>query len=187
VTWGPGVEKRLKGLGDAVLLNPLLATEQGKRRAIELVKRAGEEGRRMSKRVKWCGPYALATLTRCTYTEAVDLIRTYRGERGYTDSGRRRPVKSVAIQELSGILGKNEDEFLFRGSGYAYPTLTQWLHGPLSQPRDVWTQYLVLVTGHFIVVAGDLWTDNWCDGAWYPLSECPYKRKRVRGYVRVQP
>lgn len=122
---------------------------------------------------RFCGPAAVALLTGRHVDDAAYALRTVMGRRAV--KGTSNPFM-VAALDLLGHLA------LPVPTG-GRPTLTQALSGAL-RGRKADQAYLVLLTHHYVVIRGRRLYDNkHPQGVW--LSECPYRRKRVRALFAV--
>lgn len=112
----------------------------------------------------WCGPAALAYVLRTDPDTAAAEIRK---------AGGRTAIKATYATEISGVLTANLVPYApITGQE---KTLNQWLKWVDIRESD---EYLVFITGHFIVVHGERYFDNRCHFG-NPLSFCPYLKKRV--------
>ena len=148
-------------------------------------------------RLAWCGPFAAAVLLRETYAAAYDRCRAQVARSTYAGARDRASVITGMLQrDLEAVLIggglKVAGRETFRGRGAmpgfkvpAYhrdprPTLAAWL-----KTRDRSALYLVNVTGHYLVVAGDRTIDNQV-GAWVSVRETRSRRARVVAAWRLE-
>lgn len=130
----------------------------------------------------YCGPAALALLTDQHVDAVTYTLRCLRNGRSV------RGVYSEQMLEALRLLGHRavftptmSAEHNLYGT---YPTLTQALRALKGRGAD--DRFLVLITGHYIVLKGRKVFDNkHPEGIW--LKECPYRRRRVRGVWKVTP
>jgi hypothetical protein len=137
------------------------------------VSRKDHAGRRM-----YCGRYALVAATGEDSQKITAAINSLR--RRKLDA----QVKGTTVRELRHALGATGVKFTseyIRGSRPC-PTFTQWRHREQHGRRAT---YILLITGHWIVVRGDWLTDTFHEIA-HDLSESnPYARKRVQAVIRI--
>jgi hypothetical protein len=129
----------------------------------------------------YCGPAALAYLLRTCPDTAAYILRDVTKRRaihGTTSTEMIRALERYGLRAIprarrhSPATGKRTDQ----------RTLAQWLEVEKPRPHD---EYLVVVTGHWIVVHGSRWFDNRCHLG-KPLALCPYLRKRVPGAYLIK-
>lgn len=127
---------------------------------------------------RYCGPAAIALLTGVHVDEAARALRIVSRKRAIKGATNRQMMDAMymlgymAVPVPTGATGKHR------------PTLTQVLAGSLRN-RQPETAYLMVVTGHYVVIRGrKLYDNRHPDGIW--LGECPYRRKRVRGLWVVE-
>lgn len=123
----------------------------------------------------WCGPGALAAITGKPAEDCYHAIATRRAETGLRHG---QPIKGVYLAEIGPALSRMGVSNTLYECQHR-PTLAQWL-----RTRDHASRYIVMVTRHFIAVAGHLWTDNQRVSP-QRLSLLPYLRRRVLGFVEV--
>lgn len=126
----------------------------------------------------YCGPYCVAAVTGWTPKFVNVAINRYRG------APRTRNVKATTIDDL---------EYAMLALGYTHrqleahelwenePTFTQWL----KANRDRRAYYLVLITGHWVLVRGDWMTDTGHDQPVDLSRRNPYARKRIRAWLKI--
>lgn len=120
----------------------------------------------------YCGPAAIALLTGVHVDEAARALRVASGKRAVKGAVNRHMMEALSL------LG----HFAIPVPVASKPTLTQALAGPL-RGRQAET-YLVTLTGHYVVIQGRTLYDNkHPEGV--RLTECPYRRKRVRSLFSV--
>ncbi len=130
----------------------------------------------------YCGPAALAYLLRTCPDTAAYILR---------DVTKRRAIHGTTSTEMIRALdryGLKAIPRAWRRSDVPAPlrrnqrTLAEWLEVAKPEPHQ---EYLVVVTGHWIVVHGSRWFDNRCHLG-KPLALCPYLRKRVPGAYLIK-
>lgn len=146
-----------------------------------------------SGRTLWCGPFAIATISRTDYDAAYDAAKAVSGK----DVVRGLGVSKMwpAIYRLCGKTFDAHEEFSGRGrppgnwigddgksvsfGQDARPTFAAWL-----KTRDRKRVYLVHVSHHYVVVAGDRVIDNQMKD-WTPVSKSKHRRRRVENVWRI--
>lgn len=138
----------------------------------------------------WCGPWAVAALARKPYVEAYEACQAVSGR----DCVQTMPFWQVteALERLAPDL-RLEEPVRFKGRGLPpgmtpcpgtpadeRPTLAAWL-----RKRDRKSAYLVMITGHFIVVAGDRVIDNQMK-VWTSVRASKHRRARVLQTSKVE-
>jgi hypothetical protein len=122
-------------------------------------------------RNSYCGPAVISTLTGMTTDSAAEIVRRRTGQ---------RVVKGMYTRELRDALyslGITSDVRPVTGK----PTLNQWMTHHRENSKST---YLVVVTGHFIVVQQSHMIDNHTGTPeWVERSHC--FRKRVREVYRL--
>ena len=121
---------------------------------------------------RYCGPFAIAALTGGTTDDASRLVRSFTG---------RRYIKWMYTSEVAKALqlrGKAIRRVNWRRR--ERPTLNQWINTH-AKPD---TSYVVLVTGHFIVVSNNRYACSEFPTA-VRLDDAPGKRRKVEGYIEI--
>lgn len=133
---------------------------------------------------RYCGPAALAYLLRTCPDTAAYILRDVTGRRAICGTNSTDMVKALERFGLGAIPRARR-----YAPGAPRPcrktdqrTLAQWLELEKPGPQD---EYLVVVTGHWIVVHGNRWFDSRCHLG-KPLALCPYLRKRVPGAYLIK-
>lgn len=130
----------------------------------------------------YCGPAALAYIMRSHPDEAARIFRRLSGKRairGVTNTLMLRAISALgfrAVPVTSTFYG-------WRGAKIA-PTLRAFLDG-----RDQDGEYLVTITGHYIVVVIDGWRTTVFDNKFREgksVYVCPYLRRKVRSAWRIE-
>jgi hypothetical protein len=118
----------------------------------------------------YCGPAALAYVLRSDPDEAARLLRQVSG---------KRSIHGVTNVNLDAALQAAQVRFVRTATGNGrlptrcLPTLARWYNTvPLGE-------YIVCVTGHYIVVDGERMFDNRHHQG-KPMALCPYLRRRVK-------
>jgi len=115
--------------------------------------------------IKWCGPYVIASITGCTRAKADVLIQRQRHN--------RNPVTYTYPGEVRGALQKLGWRTCNGQHYQGRITLARWL----EKRRDPTRLYLVMVTGHWLVVHG---RRIGCSGVGVTNPEdYPRRRRRV--------
>lgn len=124
----------------------------------------------------YCGPLVIAAATGLSTREAAAKVRalvTNRYEFG---------VKGMRTRDVDFVLNalghKTTQVGFIPGRG---PTLRKWL----ESSRSPWTPYIVTVTGHFVIIKGNMFCDTFTEGEWVPLTQAPHMRCRVNSVVQV--
>lgn len=123
---------------------------------------------------KYCGPFAIAALTGGTTDDAARLVRSFTG---------RPAIKWMYTSEVRQALEKRGKRTRYKNcrqkEGW---TLNRWIN-EIAKPD---TSYVVLVTGHFVVVSNNRFA---CSQVREPirLDDAPGKRRRVQGYIEIIP
>jgi hypothetical protein len=125
----------------------------------------------------YCGPAAVALLTGVHVDEAARALRAASGERAVKGTVNRHMMTALSL------LGHMAIPVPTQSVNGRPPTLTQALKGAL-RGRQVETRYLVTLTGHYVVIQGRKLYDNKHPQG-VRLTECPYRRKRVRALFSV--
>lgn len=121
---------------------------------------------------RYCGPLVIAAITGLTSGEAAAKVRTVTG---------RPIVRGLHTSEI---------EFTLRALGHKTtrtyppspkPTLRKWLEGS----RSPFTPYIVALTGHFVIIKGNMFCDTFTKGEWVPLNKAPHMRCRVTTVIQV--
>ena len=115
---------------------------------------------------RYCGPFAIAALTGGTTDDASRLVRSFTG---------RRAIKYMYTDELKEALirrGKKLKHISFPKG--CRPTLSQWI-AKHAKPD---TSYVVLVTGHYVVVSNNRFACSQ-NPTLVKLDDAPGKRRRV--------
>ena len=146
------------------------------------------------RRNTWCGPYAVAAITGFDYDQAYDAcLLASRSKRILVMSAfgvwstlkELWPTLDYDRQEIfdQNIDGSNEIRDFTTGKSLieynTRPTFTQWL-----RTRDRKSAYLVTLTRHYVVVAGDRVIDNHML-RWTNLGSSLHRRTRVRRVWRL--
>jgi len=129
------------------------------------------------KAITWCGPYALATVAGLTYDEVYEkMLRAYNKKR-YTKVKHITGVTNSLMERVSKIC-----RCTFKFERVTKRTLNQTMDH--LDPNRI---YIVLVTGHYIVVDTRDWTmiDNQ-NMDWVPIKESAHRLKRVRSVAEVK-
>lgn len=108
----------------------------------------------------WCGPAAIAAVTGRPVSEVISAVKTVRQLRGGSSSVREQPVKAMFASEVRCTL----NHLGFQGSYSvptprdARPTFAGWRKSRTPEFRQ--QPLIVLVTGHFVCIAGNRLVDN---------------------------
>jgi hypothetical protein len=130
----------------------------------------------------YCGPAALAYVTRTTPDESARHLRRV---------GNKRSIRGVSNTLLLKTLTDLGVRYSDAGPRVCYtsgtgrqlrekPTFKQWWLG-----TDKGTEYIVNITGHYIVLHNDVVFDNRFHLG-KALHLCPYLRRRVRMAWRIE-
>lgn len=130
-------------------------------------------------RTVYCGPFCLAAATGLSIEEILADINSWRGNRADKHIGGTFAEDLRAVLDKRG-LGYGVEKLFYRSK---QPTFTQWIKTERSSRKDY---YIVLVTGHWVLLRGDWLTDT-CNVKAVDLSagKNPYARKRVQAVVRI--
>lgn len=143
-----------------------------------------------SSRALWCGPYAVAVLGRTDYDTAFEDIRALLGvkrlQRMYgtdlmaalTRPGWYRVAAKETFRGRGVAPGMRSADGTRRSD--ARPTFAAWL-----RTRDRKAVYLVILSHHFVVVAGDRVIDNQML-AWTSVAASKHRRTRVLAALRLE-
>ena len=144
-----------------------------------------------SGRTMWCGPYAVAVLSRASYDAAFEDIRRLLGVKRLQGMHDRDLVAAITRPGLYRIAERARFRGAGRVPGMSYranaapredrPTFAGWL-----RTRDRQQAYLVCLNGHYLVVAGDRVIDNQMK-TWTPVGASRHRRVRVREAWRLEP
>jgi len=144
---------------------------------------------RSRNRVNWCGPYALAVIFGSSYDHADLIVRKATGKtmvKGLWLSEMRAAIndRNNGVQRKLAVV--RHDVTDFRGAGHTgrakHMTMTQWYK---QRPNKTAT-YLVMVTGHFLIVRGTKVIDNH-SRKWEPFhARRTMKRSHVKGVYEIQ-
>jgi hypothetical protein len=129
--------------------------------------------------ILWCGPAAVAAVTGAPTSRIVEIIRANRGER----DGRARAVTYTWPAELIHALhALGRDSYWTGMSMRGEPTFAQFRKARTTQMRA--RALIVLVTGHFLVLAGNRFMDS---RQREPILATQWsgQRRRVQGYITV--
>jgi len=134
---------------------------------------------------RYCGPAALAYVTRTDPKYAAKVLREVSGRRAII--GVRAYEMTEALKHLG--LGYKAmtiaDRIVSRrrtnGCRLIPQSLCQWLD--TFQPNAD-EEFIVNVTGHYLVIHGERYYDNGCHLG-KPVSACPHLRKRVKNAWRI--
>jgi len=144
----------------------------------------------------WCGPYAMAVLTNTSYEEGLTQVwkhdptsRSIGMVRGVWNSTMQKALKTFfkckrianRQQIATGYNIWESEEWMDAVGNDKVPTLARWL-----KTRNRRTVYLINITGHYIVVAGDKWIDN-NTKRWQSINVCKYRKKRVQNVFPIKP
>lgn len=121
---------------------------------------------------RYCGPAALAYLLRTDPDAAAALLRWVSGKRAIR--GMARGYMLAALREYGMVPSLLDVKPAI--------TLRRWLDE--VQPSVTEAEYLVIITGHYLVVHGDRWFDNRCHYG-KPHARSPYLRRRVQRAWRI--
>jgi hypothetical protein len=128
----------------------------------------------------YCGPAAIALLTGRHVDDVAYVLREMSGRRAIKGVNNRWMVAALASM---GRMALPVPTGAIARGGLA-PTLTQALAGCLKGRRPD-AAFLLIVTGHYVVIQGrKLWDNKHPDGVY--LGECPYRRKRVKAVWAVE-
>ena len=129
-------------------------------------------------RGQWCGPTALAVVTRRDYAEALaDLKEIKRKTR---PDLRRVRVAGVEVSLLDKALKGRAPGTVRTVLPRKGIPLRQWLKGPQRQPERFQVLHL---TGHYITIWGESWIDNWEEPKGpRTLTDCRWLRTRLRSF-----
>jgi len=67
---------------------------------------------------------------------------------------------------------------------YPYPTLKQWMR-EARRPSERDTPFILVITGHYILVKGDEVVDTLTHGQWVNINCYKRKTSHVRGFIKV--
>lgn len=65
-----------------------------------------------------------------------------------------------------------------------YPTLKQWMD-QFRRPSEHDMPFVVVITGHYILVKGDKICDTFTNGQWVHISQYKRKSSHVRGFIKI--
>ena len=127
----------------------------------------------------YCGPGAMSIVTGETTDDCTTICRQLTG---------RRQIQSMTPHEITATLIAMGHDARWQHTEYnenwQRPTLARWLGKRNPEQRRVMT--IVFITGHFIVVGGQLTCDN-KDPKPRHVKQSPYRRCRVKGWIEVTP
>ena len=135
------------------------------------------DGKRSDGRT-FCGPWCVMSITGRPYEEVRAAINDYRGRRP------TQAVKGTHANELRAALwkfGYTESE-IARFRGDERPTLAAWLRSGKRRP-DLY--YLITVSNHWVLVAGNRLTDTYSGGP-VLLRDAPWRRALVSRVIAVR-
>lgn len=131
-------------------------------------------------RIVYCGPYCLAAATGLSVEEITSNINAWRNAEKLD-----KQVGGTHAEELRTVLDQHKVGYTVEKLSYrsTQPTFTQWIKKERTSRRDY---YIVLVTGHWVLLRGDWLTDTGnVKAVDISASKNPYARKRVQAVVRI--
>lgn len=131
---------------------------------------------------RYCGPAALAYLLRTCPDTAAYILRDITKKRAIYGTTSVQMIAALDRYGLHAIPRARRRADVSVKDRRNQRTLAQWLELEKPRPQD---EYLVVVTGHWIVIHGSRWFDNRCHLG-KPLALCPYLRKRVPGAYLIK-
>lgn len=141
----------------------------------------------------YCGPTAVAALTGVSTEQASAIMRHVGGRRQIRGAYNHEVVGAVRalgyrVHEVLGIGSMRGSRSYCDGVIRVGPkpvTLGQFLGPAHAELRRSWRGWVVLVTGHYIAVAGD-----WCVDTSHrqptPAAEFPRQRRRVKALFALE-
>ena len=117
----------------------------------------------------YCGPAALAYLLRSDPGTAARHIRLFTG---------KRSVHGTPTSVMTAVLGRHGYRAIISSPGYSWIETKLTLKAWLETRIDSKGEYLVNITGHYVIVHGSLLFDN-RHHLGIELDRCEYLRKRV--------
>jgi hypothetical protein len=124
----------------------------------------------------YCGPAALAYILRESPDVAAARLRDVSGRRSIRGTHRQHMLSALERANVFAVPAMPPTRL--------NPRLGQYLRH-LGHPHSpIRGEYLIVVTGHYIVVHDGLYFDNRCHLG-KPLDRCPYLLKRVRAAWQI--
>lgn len=128
----------------------------------------------------YCGPLVLSVLSGKS-TDECGLLASRNG----------KPLKAMfnfQLQESLELLGiqfqKYKPAMQRSGKSYPYPTLKQWMD-QFRRPSEQDVPFVVVITGHYILVKGNQICDTYTEGKWVDVSDYKRKSSHVRGFIKI--
>jgi hypothetical protein len=140
---------------------------------------------------RFCGPNALAALTGRHVDDTAHALRIVTKRKAIKGVFNRHMVAALELlgyratlvpvqRPLTAVMVHRTKA---ARTAQAFPTLTQVLRGALKGRGAA--PYLVNTTGHYVVIRGRMLFDNKHPEG-IRLTECPYRRKRVKAIYAVE-
>lgn len=128
----------------------------------------------------YCGPLVLSVLSGKS-TDECALLASKNG----------KPLKAMfnfQLQDSLELLGiqfqKYKSAMQRSGKLYPYPTLQDWMIR-FRRPSEHDTPFVVVITGHYVLVKGDQICDTHTEGKWVDVSNYKRKSSHVRGFIKI--
>jgi hypothetical protein len=125
---------------------------------------------------RFCGPAALAYVTRSDPDSAARLLREVSGKRAIMGTQDRYMVAAMTKAGL--LAAPTMPDRFFWGKRL---TLRRWVEIMDPQPND---EYVIRVTGHYLVVHGKQYFDSMCHLG-KPVTRCPHRNRTVKAAWRI--
>jgi len=119
----------------------------------------------------FCGPTAIMAVTNCSYKQVLK------------HAGKKK-IRGMYCNELTSViheLGYKVKQCHRWDYEWGDCSFNQWLQAP---ERDLKSTYIVVVTNHYVAVAGYRFVDSWTK-AIVDVTENPHKRKRVKRVFKI--
>lgn len=125
----------------------------------------------------FCGPVAVAAITRQPISVVRDAFRLTRYGEGWIEYDRSPAIMGVTMAEISHVM----NTFGFEGEWESFdraPSLAAWLETRTGLART--HPVVVHVTGHLVAVRGYEFCDTFSEGLVVDADEAPGRRKKVK-------
>lgn len=132
---------------------------------------------------RYCGPLVLAGVLGTSTAQAAALVRRHTGVRyvkGLLFDRLKATLAGEGVDVYEWPVPRNEVAYFGRKK-LRGPTFATWLRycRTLAATRKT---FIILLTGHYVVIKGNLFADTKTKGEWVPIHQAPHRRCRV---VRV--